>query len=148
MLDRSILEQVASLLKGLNTDIVLKAACGESHPKAGEFKDFLQDFCSCSDRVKLEISVDDSERLEFSLLRNGTDTGVMFRGIPGGHEFSSLLLAVLNAGGIGKNLPDEAVERRIRSIAGPVRLRTYVSLTCTNCPDVVQALNVVALLNP
>lgn len=148
MLDRSILEQVAFLLKGLNTDIVLKAACGESHPKAGEFKDFLQDFCSCSDRVKLEISVDDSERLEFSLLRNGTDTGVMFRGIPGGHEFSSLLLAVLNAGGIGKNLPDEAVERRIRSIAGPVRLRTYVSLTCTNCPDVVQALNVVALLNP
>ena len=69
-------------------------------------------------------------------------------GIPGGHEFTSLLLAVLNADGKGKNLPDEAIRRRIRALQGDISLQTYVSLTCTNCPDVVQALNIIALLNP
>ena len=76
------------------------------------------------------------------------ETGIRFRAIPGGHEFSSLLLAVLNADGKGKNLPDEGISRRIKALQGPIRLQTYVSLTCTNCPDIVQALNVVALLNP
>lgn len=61
---------------------------------------------------------------------------------------SPLLLAVLNADGKGKNLPDEAISRRIKALQGPVRLQTYVSLTCTNCPDVVQALNIITLLNP
>ena len=75
------------------------------------------------------------------------ETGIKFRGIPGGHEFTSLLLAVLNADGKG-NLPDEAIRRRIRALQGDISLQTYVSLTCTNCPDVVQALNIIALLNP
>ena len=57
-------------------------------------------------------------------------------------------LPVLNADGKGKNLPDEAISRRIKALQGPVRLQTYVSLTCTNCPDVVQALNIITLLNP
>ena len=59
-----------------------------------------------------------------------------------------LLLAVLNADGKGKNLPDESIGRRIRALKGTIRLQTYVSLTCTNCPDIVQALNIMALLNP
>lgn len=58
-----------------------------------------------------------------------------------------MLLAVLNADGKGKNLPDEAISRRIQALKGPISLQTYVSLTCTNCPDVVQALNIMALLN-
>ena len=86
--------------------------------------------------------------LEFTLLKDDVETGIKFRGIPGGHEFTSLLLAVLNADGKGKNLPDEAISRRIKALQGPVRLQTYVSLTCTNCPDVVQALNIITLLNP
>ena len=81
------------------------------------------------------------------MLKNGKETGVKFRGIPNGHEFTSLLLAVLNADGKGKNLPDEAISRRIQALKGPISLQTYVSLTCTNCPDVVQALNIMALLN-
>ena len=55
---------------------------------------------------------------------------------------------MLNADGKGKNLPDEAIRRRIRALQGDISLQTYVSLTCTNCPDVVQALNIIALLNP
>ena len=58
-----------------------------------------------------------------------------------------MLLAILNADGKGKNLPDEAIRRRIQALKGPISLQTYVSLTCTNCPDVVQALNIIALLN-
>jgi alkyl hydroperoxide reductase subunit F len=66
--------------------------------------------------------------------------------VPGGHEFTSLVLAVLNADGKGK-LPDAGIVRRIKALRGPIELRTYVSLSCTNCPDVVQALNQLALLH-
>ncbi len=147
MLDKDILEQVKSLFLNLKSHftIVVKAAPG--HPKAGELKEFLDSFCSCSDKLSAEYAQGDGNQLEFSIIRNGDDTGIRFRGIPGGHEFSSLLLAVLNADGIGKNLPDEGISRRIKAISVPVELRTYMSLTCTNCPDVVQALNVMALLN-
>ena len=86
--------------------------------------------------------------MQFSLLRENAPTGITFRGIPGGHEFTTLLLAVLNADGKGKNLPDEALARRIQSLNGGKKIVSYVSLSCTNCPDVVQALNVVALLHP
>lgn len=148
MLDSGILEQVRTLLAGLKSDIGFKAMCDDEHPKASDFRSFLEDFCSCSDKLKLDITGTGGRKLEFSIIKDGDDTGIVFRGIPGGHEFSSLLLAVLNADGIGKNLPDDVVARRIKAVAGPVELRTYVSLTCTNCPDVVQALNVMALLNP
>jgi alkyl hydroperoxide reductase subunit F len=72
---------------------------------------------------------------------------VSFRGVPGGHEFSSLVLALLNAAGQGK-LPDERTRARARRLRGPAKIRTYVSLSCTNCPDVVQALNLIAILHP
>ena len=89
----------------------------------------------------------DSEGLKFILLKEGKDTGITFRAVPGGHEFTSLLMAVLNADGKGKNFPDEFITRRIKALQGPISLTTYLSLTCTNCPDVVQALNMMVLLN-
>lgn len=107
----------------------------------------LKDVAGCSDKLSCEVTETEEPKLEFSLLKNGKETGVKFRGIPNGHEFTSLLLAVLNADGKGKNLPDEAISRRIQALKGPISLQTYVSLTCTNCPDVVQALNIMALLN-
>ncbi|MDE6717907.1 MAG: alkyl hydroperoxide reductase subunit F, partial [Muribaculaceae bacterium] len=83
-----------------------------------------------------------------AIWRDGVPTGVQFCGVHGGHEFSSLILAVLNAAGQGKNLPDETMQKRIEGITGPVEILTFVSLTCSICPDVVQALNVITLLNP
>ena len=77
----------------------------------------------------------------------GRSASILFKGIPGGHEFSSLVLAVLNAAGLGKR-PDEGLQNRIRHLKGPVRLRTFVSLSCHNCPEVVQALNQMALIHP
>lgn len=142
------MEQVRSLFAHLKSDFTFKSSCDPAHEKAEEFATFLNDVSSCSDKVSVEEDRADNGALEFSIIKDGTDTGIKFRGIPGGHEFSSLLLAVLNADGIGKNLPDDATRRRIAALRSPLSLRTYVSLTCTNCPDVVQALNVVALTHP
>lgn len=148
MLDKSILDQVTNLLGKLHSTFVLKAECSVQHPKADELREFLEEFAGCSPFVSAEVVAATGQQLSFSIICNGKETGITFRGIPGGHEFSSLLLAILNADGFGKNLPDEGTAQRIKSIKGPVRLRTYMSLTCTNCPDVVQALNIVTLLRP
>ena len=116
------------------------------HESRGELVELLGEVASCSDRIACRERP--GEGLRFSLLRNGEPTGISFRAVPTGHEFSSLLLAVLNADGQGKNFPDRSVCDRVRALNGPIRLTTYVSLTCTNCPDVVQALNAMATLNP
>lgn len=148
MLDRNILEQVREIFRPLESHYTFQALYDPNHEQAQELKEFLDDVAGCSDKLSCAWSETDGLRLEFAILKDGQATGVIFRGIPNGHEFSSLLLAVLNADGKGKNLPDEALNRRIRALNGPIRLQTYVSLTCTNCPDVVQALNVIALLHP
>ena len=148
MLEANILDQVRSIFQPLEARYTFHITCNPEHEQAGEMIDFLNDIASCSGKLSCEVTETDEPKLEFTLLKEEKETGIRFRAIPGGHEFSSLLLAVLNADGKGKNLPDEGISRRIKALQGPIRLQTYVSLTCTNCPDIVQALNVVALLNP
>ena len=80
--------------------------------------------------------------------KNKQPSSITFKAVPNGHEFTSLLLAVLNMDGIGKNLPDELLKDRIAQLNSPVEVKSYISLTCTNCPEVVQALNIMAMLNP
>lgn len=148
MLDSNILNQVKAVFENLDAAFELKVVCDRSSDSAKEMKVFVDDFVSTSDKLTASYTETDDERLEFTLLKDGKETGIKFRGIPNGHEFTSLLLAILNADGKGKNLPDDAITRRIASLKGGIRLQTYVSLTCTNCPDVVQALNVMSLINP
>jgi alkyl hydroperoxide reductase subunit F len=120
-----------------------------ARPEGQEMVEFLRNVVGCSPHLSYAVTESrQADRLEFALLRDDLPTGISFRGIPNGHEFTSLLLAVLNADGKGKNLPDEGIARRIRALKGTIRLQTYVSLTCTNCPDVVQSLNIMALTNP
>jgi alkyl hydroperoxide reductase subunit F len=145
MLDSSLREQVQSLFAGLEADYTLDIHVSPEHEKRNELLELSDEVSQCSD--KITCAVHDDAVLEFSLLKNGADTGIKFRGIPGGHEFSSLLLAILNSDGKGKNLPDEVTAGRVRALKGAIRLTTYVSLSCTNCPDVVQSLNLMALLN-
>lgn len=147
MLDPELLLQVKDIFSSLDGTIVLRAQADPSHEGYADFHAFLTDFVATSPRLALEETAAEG-RLQFSLVKDGAETGIVFRGVPGGHEFSSLLLAVLNADGKGRNLPDESLTRRIRALQGPLRMTTYVSLSCTNCPDVVQALNVIALLHP
>lgn len=142
MLDASLKEQVRSIFSGLKADYTFDMEVAPQHESRGE----LVELASCSDRIACRERP--GEGLRFSLLRNGEPTGISFRAVPTGHEFSSLLLAVLNADGQGKNFPDRSVCDRVRALNGPIHLTTYVSLTCTNCPDVVQALNAMATLNP
>lgn len=148
MLDTAILQQVTDIFSTLEADYTLVARCSASRDERAQLIEFLTDFATTSPRLSVEHHEAEGDTLEFTLLRNGEATGVTFRGIPNGHEFTSLLLAILNADGKGKNLPDEGIARRIRALSGDIRLQTYVSLTCTNCPDVVQTLNIFALLNP
>jgi len=148
MLDTTTLEQVQSVFQHLQSRYVFHISHSPKHEQSEELIGFLNDVAGCSDKLSCLSVETDALVAEFTLQKEGVETGIKFRGIPGGHEFTSLLLAVLNADGKGKNLPDEAITRRIKALKGPIRLQTYVSLTCTNCPDVVQALNIIALLNP
>ncbi|MDR1356367.1 MAG: alkyl hydroperoxide reductase subunit F [Tannerellaceae bacterium] len=145
MLDYNTKKQVRELFAGLKAGYVLNIASPPQHESREELLALLGDVAEASDRISCEVH--DGDNLGFSLLKDGRDTGISFRGVPNGHEFSSLLLAILNGDGKGKNIPDEAICDRVRALNGDIRLTTYVSLTCTNCPDVVQSLNLMTLLN-
>lgn len=145
MLDNEFIEQLKGVFANLSATYTLAIKANSTHESYAELLELLSEFASCSDKIACTIEV--GEAIAFSLLKEGEPTGITFRAIPTGHEFTSLILAVLNADGKGKNLPDEFTTSRIQALRGAIRLTTYMSLTCTNCPDVVQALNIMALLN-
>lgn len=145
MLDSAIKNQLEGLFAQLEAHYTFDIFVHPQHESRAELVDLLEEVASCSD--KLSFRLQDSEGLKMILLKNGEDTGISFRAVPGGHEFTSLLMAILNADGKGKNFPDAFITRRIKALRGPINLTTYISLTCTNCPDVVQALNVMVILN-
>ncbi len=147
-MDSNIIARVKEIFKGLASNYTFRAVYNPAHESAEEFRDFLEDVASCSPNLSCSFETSDDMRLEFSIEKDASPTGIVFRGIPGGHEFSSLLLAVLNADGQGKNLPDSVTAARIAALRSPLHIRTFVSLSCTNCPDVVQALNLISLYNP
>lgn len=146
MLDTSLLAQLRGIFSELKNDYTFDISVSENHPNRGQLLELLNDVVSVSDRLSLKENP--GEALVFDILKNGEKTGIRFRAVPNGHEFTSLLLAILNADGKGKNLPDEFVTKKLKSLKGDIHLTTYMSLTCTNCPDVVQALNAMAVLNP
>ena len=150
MLDKDIIDQLKGIFSTLETSVTLVVTGVSSRKETGDMLEFARDFASSSPAlsVKAEDAPTEEDAPVMQLWKDGTPTGVSFCGIPNGHEFTSLILAVLNAAGLGKNLPDESLRRRIENLQGPADIFTFVSLTCTNCPDVVQALNIVALLNP
>ena len=146
MLDKSLKDQVTAIFSGLESEYIFEVNASKEHESYNELVDMLEDVVSCSSKLTLRIN--DGDSIAFSILKNEEPTGITFRGIPNGHEFTSLLLAVLNSDGKGKNQPDEFIKNRIKSLKGDIKLTTYVSLTCTNCPEVVQSLNLMSILNP
>ncbi len=143
MLDQDLLDQLRDVLSPLTSDLVFSVS-PSTHENQGELRTLLEGLASASPRLSVLEAGHPSPVPRFTILKDGAPTGVGFRGVPGGHEFTSLVLAVLNADGKG-NLPDAGVQARVKALRGPVRLRTFVSLECTNCPDVIQALNLMAL---
>ncbi len=146
MLDSNIKTQLQAYLEKLMQPIELVASLDDSD-KARELRALLEDIASLSDKVSLVENGNDARRPSFSVGRPGEATRIHFAGIPMGHEFSSLVLALLQTGGHPVKLDAEAVER-IRALPGEYRFETYISLSCHNCPEVVQALNTMAVLNP
>ena len=122
MLDQDILSQVKTIFASLETDITFLFSGDALMDKTKEMLEFITEVASCSPHLKVEMADGIGGIPQFCIYKGGTPTGITFRCIPGGHEFTSLLLAVLNADGKGKNLPDEATARRIRSLKGEIEL--------------------------
>jgi len=149
MLTPELLNAVKSYTANLSKSVNIVLQTGE-HEKREELVKFLNDFCSVSDKLSFEEKSLDSDiyrsPLSFSLEVDSEPTGIFFSGIPGGHEFNSLVLAVLNAGGTPIKL-DESIQQIIKGVGADLKFETYIGLSCHNCPDVVQSLNQFSLLN-
>ncbi|WP_323117830.1 alkyl hydroperoxide reductase subunit F [Burkholderia alba] len=147
MLDANLKTQLKSYLEKISRPIELVASLDDS-AKSQELSALLNEIASLSPRVAVVERRDDAERKpSFSIGEPGKTTGIRFASIPMGHEFTSLVLALLQVGGHPVKL-DDAVVEQIRALDGDYRFETYISLSCQNCPEVVQALNVMALINP
>ncbi len=147
MLDASLSAQLQQIYSDLPVTVVLRQRPSD-HPKQAELTTMLEDLVATAPhRIVHRVEGEPSPIPAFEVAAEGKPARILFTGIPGGHEFSSLVLAVLNTAGQGKK-PDEGLQGRIRSLKGPVRIRTFVSLSCHNCPEVVQALNQMALIHP
>ena len=143
MLDNELKTQLRELFKKLNWRIEVRLF-QSSHSVLNELDQFLSDVVSCSEQITLTRVSESTPAPYFQLWSQSKFTGVAFTGIPSGHEFSSFVLALLNSTEAGQ-LPDKRLRARMEGLKGEVEVRTFVSLSCENCPDVVQALNQVAL---
>ncbi|HJV01671.1 MAG TPA: alkyl hydroperoxide reductase subunit F [Burkholderiaceae bacterium] len=147
MLDADLKSQLKAYLEKVVQPIELVASLDDS-AAAREMRQLLQDIVSLSDKITLAERHDDNVRKpSFSINRPGTDIGVRFAGVPMGHEFTSLVLALLQVGGHTIRL-DDAVIEQVRQLDGDYNFETFISLSCHNCPEVVQALNAMAVINP
>ncbi|CAM3360941.1 alkyl hydroperoxide reductase subunit F [Polaromonas hydrogenivorans] len=147
MLDASTKAQLKSYLDRATQPIEIVASL-DAGKASGELQSLLKDISDSSRLVKVSESRDDNHRKpSFSINRPGENHGPRFAGLPMGHEFTSLILALLQIGGYPPKV-DEAILEQIRALDGDFEFEIYVSLTCHSCPDVVQALNLMAVQNP
>jgi alkyl hydroperoxide reductase subunit F len=148
MLDANLKQQLQGYLARMTQPIEIVATLDGSDA-AAEMRALLEDVASLSSLITLsQRDADGSVRApSFTVTRVGADMGIRFAGIPMGHEFTSLVLALLQAGGHPPKA-DAAVIEQIKSLDGDFDFEVYISLSCQNCPDVVQALNLMAVLNP
>lgn len=145
MLDAQIQNQLKSYLQMLKRPIELIASVDESD-SGKQMLAMLQQIDSLSDLVVLNLNGTATHRPSFAIAEQGKKGRVSFAGIPTGHEFTSLVLGLLHVGGHAPKIDEEAIEQ-IKRLRGPLKFQTFVSLSCHNCPDVVQALNTMSALN-
>lgn len=145
MLDADIKAQLAQYLELMEGDVLLKVSVGDDKVSR-EMAALVDELATMSSRIKVEMT--DLERTpSFSVNRIGEDTGITFAGIPLGHEFTSLVLALLQVSGRAPKV-DEKVIKQVKNIQDELHFESYISLSCQNCPEVVQALNTMSVLNP
>ena len=147
MLEDSLKTQLKAYLERLQRPVVITASVDDG-AKSVEMLALLEDIRAQSDKITVEVIRDDAERKpSFALSTPGHDISLRFAGLPMGHEFTSLVLALLQVGGHPSKAAAELLEQ-VRNLDGDFLFETYYSLSCQNCPDVVQALNLAAMLNP
>jgi len=146
MLDTNLKTQLKAYLEKVTQPFEIVASLDDGE-KSQELLSLLQDIAGLSDKITLKTDGDDARKPSFSLNRIGGNISLRFAGIPMGHEFTSLVLALLQVGGHPSKTAPEVIEQ-IKALDGDYRFETYFSLSCQNCPDVVQALNLMAVLNP
>ncbi len=146
MLDENLKAQLGAYLERVKLPFEITASLDDS--AAGqEMHGLLQDIVSLTDKITLKTDGTDARKPSFALNRVGEPARIRFAAIPMGHEFTSLVLALLQVGGHPPKIEAELIEQ-IQSLDADFAFETYMSLTCHNCPDVVQALNLMAVLNP
>ncbi len=147
MLDVNFKDQLQAYLTKVALPVEIVASLDNSD-KSHELQAMLQEIALLSERITLvECRDDDKRKPSFCINRTGTDISVCFAAIPMGHEFTSLVLALLQVGGHPVKL-DDAVIEQVRLLDGDYQFETYISLSCQNCPEVVQALNAMSVINP
>ncbi|WP_112384115.1 alkyl hydroperoxide reductase subunit F [Sphingomonas carotinifaciens] len=146
MLDANLKTQLKTYLANIVQPIELVASLDGS-AKSGELEALLGEIAALSEAVSYVRDDEEARRPSFLIRRVGTDVSVRFAGIPMGHEFTSLVLALLQVGGHPSKLAQEVIEQ-VQALDGDFAFESYFSLSCQNCPDVVQALNLMSVLNP
>ncbi|WP_214885665.1 MULTISPECIES: alkyl hydroperoxide reductase subunit F [unclassified Exiguobacterium] len=145
MLEAAIKQQLDQYLQLMEGDVVLRVSAGEDNV-SNEMLELVNELASMSSRISVERAT--LERTpSFSVNRPSEETGIVFAGIPLGHEFTSLVLALLQVSGRAPKVDADTI-KQIQNIEGTYHFESYISLSCHNCPDVVQALNVMSVLNP
>jgi alkyl hydroperoxide reductase subunit F len=146
MLDDSLKGQLQAYLQRVNQPFELVASLDEQ-PSSRELEQLLRTIAVLSDKITVRTDGDDARKPSFSLSPVGGGQSLRFAAIPLGHEFTSLVLALLWTGGHPPKVEPELIEQ-IKALDGDYRFEVYMSLSCHNCPDVVQALSLMSVLNP
>ncbi|GBR43703.1 alkyl hydroperoxide reductase subunit F [Neokomagataea thailandica] len=146
MLQDDLKTQMRAYMDYLRENVVLEATLG-TDARSNEIRDVLAEVASLSDKVSFSDQGTDARSPSFVIRRAGSREQVAFGGLPMGHEFTSFVLALLQVGGHPPKIDADQIEQ-IRALDGDFQFETYFSQSCQNCPDVVQALNAMSVLNP
>ncbi|MCB2386228.1 alkyl hydroperoxide reductase subunit F [Thalassolituus alkanivorans] len=148
MLDANMKQQLGTYLNNLRNPIELQVSVNDS-PKSKELETLAREIAELNDQISLTVT---NEKIGgrspvMTIAKAGSEARVAFAGVPMGHEFTSLVLALLQAGS-HPSKEDQALQDQAKSLTRTLNFEVYVSLSCHNCPDVVQAVNLMAALNP
>ncbi|AMN45917.1 alkyl hydroperoxide reductase [Steroidobacter denitrificans] len=146
MLEANLKQQLKTYLERITQPIELLASLNDSD-QSREMLQLLEEITSLSAMITLQRTDDEQRKPSFAVRRAGSDMKLCFAGMPMGHEFTSLILALLQAGGHPPKVEESVIEQ-IKALEGELDFEVFISLSCQNCPDVVQALNLMAVLNP
>jgi alkyl hydroperoxide reductase subunit F len=146
MLDAKLKAQVAAYLARITQPLELIASL-DDRDESRQMRELLDEIAGLCDQIQVRYDGEAERRPSFRITRVGADMGIAFAAVPLGHEFSSLLLALLHAGGHPPKVEAELIEQA-KALDGDLVFESWISLSCHNCPDVVQALNLMAAFNP